>query len=215
MIMNLEKYPTLTIIQHPLIQTKLTILRDVNTDNYMFRTLLNQIASLMVYEVFRNTDTVEVEVSTPLETTTGYKLSKEITLVPILRAGLGMVSGIHQLIPRARIGHIGLYRAKNTLEPVEYYTKFPPNLSETKVILIDPMLATGGSASAALTFIKQRNVKDISFVCLVAAPEGVERIIADHPEVPIFTAALDRELNDHAYILPGLGDAGDRIYGTE
>ncbi|MBU0713673.1 uracil phosphoribosyltransferase [bacterium] len=210
-----HQFPTLTIIQHPLIQTKLTTLRDVKTDNYLFRSLLNQIASLMVYEVFRNTETVEIEVSTPLEATAGYKLRKEITLVPILRAGLGMVSGIQQLIPRARVGHIGLYRDKNTLEPVEYYTKFPPNIAQTKVILIDPMLATGGSASAALTFIKKRNVTDISFVCLVAAPEGVERIIADHPEVPIFTAALDRELNDHAYILPGLGDAGDRIYGTE
>lgn len=210
-----QQFPTLTIIQHPLIQTKLTTLRDVNTDNYLFRTLLNQIASLMVYEVFRNTETTAIEVATPLETTVGYKLSKEITLVPILRAGLGMVSGIQSLIPRARVGHIGLYRDKNTLEPVEYYTKFPPNIAKTKVILIDPMLATGGSASAALTFIKKRGVTDISFVCLVAAPEGVERIVTDHPEVPIFTAALDRELNDHAYILPGLGDAGDRIYGTE
>jgi len=210
-----QKFPSLTIIQHPLVQTKLTTLRDVKTDNYLFRSLLNQIASLMVYEVFRNTETVEVEVSTPLEMTAGHKLAKEITLVPILRAGLGMVSGIQQLIPRARVGHIGLYRDKNTLEPVEYYTKFPPNIAQTKVILIDPMLATGGSASAALSFIKKRGVKDISFVCLVAAPEGVERIVADHPEVPIFTSALDRELNDHAYILPGLGDAGDRIYGTE
>ncbi|MDO9548167.1 MAG: uracil phosphoribosyltransferase [Candidatus Marinimicrobia bacterium] len=213
--MTEHQFPTLTIIQHPLIQTKLTTLRDFNTDNYLFRSLLNQIASLMVYEVFRNTETVKIEVSTPLETTTGYKLRKEITLVPILRAGLGMVSGIQHLIPRARVGHIGLYRDKNTLEPVEYYTKFPPNIAQTKVILIDPMLATGGSASAALTFIKKRNVTDISFVCLVAAPEGVERIVSDHPEVPIFTAALDRELNNHAYILPGLGDAGDRIYGTE
>ncbi|HDP66913.1 MAG TPA: uracil phosphoribosyltransferase [Candidatus Marinimicrobia bacterium] len=210
-----QRFETLHIIEHPLIQTKLTALRDVRTDNYLFRTLLNQIASLMVYEVFRNTETVKIEVTTPLETTTGVKLAKEITLIPILRAGLGMIAGIQNLIPRARVGHIGLYRDKNTLEPVEYYTKFPPNLAATKVILIDPMLATGGSATAALHFIKKRSVTDISFVCLVAAPEGVARIIADHPDVPIFTAALDRELNEHAYILPGLGDAGDRIYRTE
>lgn len=213
--MTKNRFETLHIIEHPLIQTKLTTLRDIRTDNYLFRTLLNQIASLMVYEVFRNIETESTEIETPLEPTTGLKLAKEITLVPILRAGLGMVAGIQNLIPRARVGHIGLYRDKNTLEPVEYYTKFPPNLAATKVILIDPMLATGGSASAALHFIKKRGVTDISFVCLVAAPEGVARIVADHPSVPIFTAALDRELNEHAYILPGLGDAGDRIYGTE
>lgn len=213
--MTKNRFETLHIIEHPLIQTKLTTLRDIRTDNYLFRTLLNQIASLMVYEVFRNIETESIEIETPLEPTTGLKLAKEITLVPILRAGLGMVAGIQNLIPRARVGHIGLYRDKNTLEPVEYYTKFPPNLAATKVILIDPMLATGGSASAALHFIKKRGVTDISFVCLVAAPEGVARIVADHPSVPIFTAALDRELNEHAYILPGLGDAGDRIYGTE
>lgn len=213
--MTKNRFETLHIIEHPLIQTKLTTLRDIRTDNYLFRTLLNQIASLMVYEVFRNIETESTEIETPLEPTTGLKLAKEITLVPILRAGLGMVAGIQNLIPSARVGHIGLYRDKNTLEPVEYYTKFPPNLAATKVILIDPMLATGGSASAALHFIKKRGVTDISFVCLVAAPEGVARIVADHPSVPIFTAALDRELNEHAYILPGLGDAGDRIYGTE
>lgn len=214
-MMTKNRFETLHIIEHPLIQTKLTTLRDIRTDNYLFRTLLNQIASLMVYEVFRNIETESTEIETPLEPTTGLKLAKEITLVPILRAGLGMVAGIQNLIPSARVGHIGLYRDKNTLEPVEYYTKFPPNLAATKVILIDPMLATGGSASAALHFIKKRGVTDISFVCLVAAPEGVARIVADHPSVPIFTAALDRELNEHAYILPGLGDAGDRIYGTE
>ncbi|MCK4640217.1 MAG: uracil phosphoribosyltransferase [Candidatus Marinimicrobia bacterium] len=213
--MTKTDFPTLTIIKHPLIQTKLTMLRNVNTDNYLFRSLLNEIASLMVYEIFRDFDTVEIEVTTPIEKTIGYRLAKEITLVPILRAGLGMIGGIQNLIPRSRVGHIGLYRDKNSLEAVEYYTKLPPNITDTKVILIDPMLATGGSASNALTLIKSKGVTDIRFVCLVAAPEGIKRIIADHPEVPIFTAALDRELNDHAYILPGLGDAGDRIYGTE
>jgi uracil phosphoribosyltransferase len=213
--MTKTDFPTLTIIKHPLIQTKLTMLRNVNTDNYLFRSLLNEIASLMVYEIFRDFDIDEIEVTTPLEKTIGYRLAKEITLVPILRAGLGMIGGIQNLIPRSRVGHIGLYRDKNSLEAVEYYTKLPPNITDTKVILIDPMLATGGSASNALTLIKSKGVTDIRFVCLVAAPEGIKRITADHPEVPIFTAALDRELNNHAYILPGLGDAGDRIYGTE
>jgi uracil phosphoribosyltransferase len=208
-------FPNLIIIKHPLIQTKLTTLRDVQTDNYLFRTLLNQISSLMVYEIFRDVEIIEKEVETPLEKTVGYQLAKEITLVPILRAGLGMIGGIQSLIPRARVGHIGLYRDKTTLEAVEYYTKLPPNIAQTKVILIDPMLATGGSAANAITYLKSRNVQDLRFVCLVAAPEGVRRITRDHPDVPIFTAALDRELNQHAYILPGLGDAGDRIYGTE
>ncbi len=191
------------------------MLRDVHTKNHLFRTLLSEIASLMVYEIFRDFETLETEVETPLEKTTGYQLAKEITLVPILRAGLGMIDGIHNLIPRSRVGHIGLYRDKNTLEAVEYYTKLPPNINATKVIVIDPMLATGGSASSALKFIKDKGVTDISFVCLVAAPEGVRRLTTEHPDLPIFTAALDRELNEHAYILPGLGDAGDRIYGTE
>ncbi len=213
--MTKTDFPNLTIIKHPLIQTKLTMLRNVNTNNYLFRSLLNEIASLMVYEIFRDFGTVEIEVTTPLEKTIGYRLAKEITLVPILRAGLGMIGGIQNLIPRSRVGHIGFYRDKNTLNAVEYYTKLPPNIADTKVILIDPMLATGGSASNALTLIKSKGVTDIRFVCLVAAPEGIKRITADHPEVPIFTAALDRKLNDHAYILPGLGDAGDRIYGTE
>ena len=213
--MSTPQFPTLTIIKHPLIQTKLTMLRDVNTKNHLFRTLLSEIASLMVYEIFRDFETLETEVETPLEKTTGYQLAKEITLVPILRAGLGMIDGIHNLIPRSRVGHIGLYRDKNTLEAVEYYTKLPPNITTTKVIVIDPMLATGGSASSALKFIKNKGVTDISFVCLVAAPEGVRRLTTEHPDLPIFTAALDRQLNEHAYILPGLGDAGDRIYGTE
>jgi len=213
--MSTLQFPALTIIKHPLIQTKLTMLRDVHTKNYLFRTLLSEIASLMVYEIFRDFETLKTEVETPLEKTTGHQLAKEITLVPILRAGLGMIDGIHNLIPRSRVGHIGLYRDKNTLEAVEYYTKLPPNITTTKVIVIDPMLATGGSASSALKYIKDKGVTDISFVCLVAAPEGVRRLTTEHPDLPIFTAALDRELNEHAYILPGLGDAGDRIYGTE
>ena len=169
----------------------------------------------MVYEVFRDFPVKELEIRTPLEKVNVKQLSRGITLVPILRAGLGMTDGILQLIPEAKVGHIGLYRDKKTLEPVEYYSKFPSNLSETEVVVIDPMLATGGSACTAIDFIKKSGGKNIRFVCLVAAPEGIIKMTDLHPDVPIFTAAMDRELNDHAYILPGLGDAGDRIYGTE
>jgi uracil phosphoribosyltransferase len=203
------------VIDHPLIQYKLTMIRNEETNNLMFRTLLSEIASLMVYEIFRDFPTDDIEVETPLEKTTGKKLAKDITLVPILRAGLGMIEGILSLIPNAKVGHVGLYRHKETLRPVEYYSKFPNDMADTKVIVIDPMLATGGSAIAAIDFVKNKNARDIQFVCLVAAPEGIEALYASHPDVPIYTAAVDRELNSHAYILPGLGDAGDRIYGTE
>lgn len=203
------------IIDHPLIQDKLTQLRNKKTNNLMFRTLLNEIASLMVYEVFRDFPLIDKMVETPLENTTGKKLAKKITLVPILRAGLGMVDGILALIPKASVGHVGLYRNEETLEPVEYYHKFPKNIAKTKIIIIDPMLATGGSASAAINFVKEKGGDDIQFVCLVAAPRGIKRLHKEHPDVPIFSASIDRELNSIAYILPGLGDAGDRIYGTE
>ena len=212
--MNFDK-SNLVVIDHPLIQAKLTQLRNHLTNNLMFRTLLNEIASLMVYEIFRDFPTKSITVETPLENSQGEKLAKDITLVPILRAGLGMVDGILQLIPNASVGHVGLYRDEKTLEPIEYYSKFPKNISKSKVIIIDPMLATGGSASAAIEFVKKNGANDIQFVCLVAAPEGVIRLEKDHPEISIFTASLDRELNDSAYIMPGLGDAGDRIYGTE
>lgn len=203
------------IINHPLIQDKLTQLRNKQTNNLMFRTLLNEIASLMVYEVFRNFPLIDKIVETPLEHTTGKKLAKKITLVPILRAGLGMVDGILALIPKASVGHVGLYRNEKTLEPVEYYHKFPKNIAKTRIIIIDPMLATGGSASAAINFVKEKGGDDIQFVCLVAVPKGIKRLHEEHPDVPIFSASIDRELNSIAYILPGLGDAGDRIYGTE
>jgi uracil phosphoribosyltransferase len=208
-------FSTLNVINHPLIKHKLARLRDKNTNTLDFRSALNEIASLMVYEIFRDMPTEKINIETPLETTECEILDKAVTLVPILRAGLGMVEGILQLIPNARVGHIGLYRDETTMEPVEYYKKFPPTMPNSKIIMIDPMLATGGSADAALRFIKKYGGKDISFVCLVAAPEGVKRIIKNHPDVPIYTAAFDRELNKKAYILPGLGDAGDRIYGTE
>ena len=208
-------FPTLTVINHPLIKAKLAKLRNKNSNNLEFRSLLNEVASLMVYEITRDFPTKKIEVETPLESMTCETLAKGITLVPILRAGLGMVDGILHLIPNAKVGHVGLYRDPKTLEAVEYYKKFPSNMPETKIIMIDPMLATGASADAALQFIKKHGGKDICFVCLVAAPEGVQKIMNKHPDVPIITAAFDRELNDHAYILPGLGDAGDRIYGTE
>ena len=209
------KFKNLKILDHPLIQQKLFYIRDKRTINLNFRTMVNEIAVLMVYEVTRNLPLHPREVDTPLEKTTGYVLAKPVTLVPILRAGLGMSDGILSLIPQARVGHLGLYRDKETLQPVEYYKKFPSNIADSDIIVIDPMLATGGSAVAAVDYVKKAGGNSIIFVCLVAAPEGVELLEDKHPDVPIYTAALDRELNDHKYILPGLGDAGDRIYGTE
>jgi uracil phosphoribosyltransferase len=208
-------HPNLHILDHPLIQQKLYYLRSKKSNNLSFRNMLDEIAALMVYEVTRDLPLDEREVETPLEITTGYVLSKKLTLVPILRAGLAMCDGILKLIPQARVGHIGLYRDKDSLKPVEYYSKFPSDMNESEVIIIDPMLATGGSAVAAVDFVKKTGVKSIRFVCLVASPEGVKHMAERHGNVHLYTAALDRQLNEHGYILPGLGDAGDRIYGTE
>lgn len=207
--------PNLHILDHPLIQQKLFYLRSKKSNNLSFRNMLDEIGALMVYEVTRDLPVVEREVHTPLEITTGYVLSKKLTLVPILRAGLAMCDGILKLIPQARVGHLGLYRDKDSLKPVEYYSKFPSDMNESDVIIIDPMLATGGSAVAAVDFVKETGVTSIRFVCLVASPEGATLMADKHRDVPIYTAALDRQLNDHGYILPGLGDAGDRIFGTE
>jgi uracil phosphoribosyltransferase len=207
-------FTNLHILDHPLIRQKLYFLRAKDTDSLYFRTLLNEVAAMMVYEVTRNLPVEEREVETPLEKTTGHVVARPITLVPILRAGLGMCDGILSLIPSARVGHVGLYRNHDTLKPVQYYLKFPTDISDSEIIVIDPMLATGGSAVAAIDLVKEHGGESISFVCLVAAPEGVKVMEERHPEVPIYTAALDRQLNDQAYILPGLGDAGDRIYGT-
>jgi len=208
-------HPNLHILDHPLIQQKLYYIRSKKSNNLSFRNMLDEIAALMVYEVTRDLPVDEREVETPLEVTTGYVLSKQVTLVPILRAGLAMCDGILKLIPQARVGHLGLYRDKDSLKPVEYYSKFPSDINKSEVIIIDPMLATGGSASAAVDYVKKIGVTSIRFVCLVASPEGVNFLAERHSNVQIFTAALDRQLNDHGYILPGLGDAGDRIYGTE
>jgi len=205
---------TVNLIDHPVIQTKLTELRDFTADHRKFRALLNEIASLMVYEVTRDWPTKPRPVQTPLERTTGRVLARQVTLVPILRAGLGMADGVLRLLPDARLGHLGVYRDEKTLEPVPYYQKLPPDIADTEVLLIDPMLATGGSGSAAISFLKQAGVTSMKFVCLVAAPEGIAALHRQHPDVPIYTAAIDRQLNEKGYILPGLGDAGDRLFGT-
>ena len=204
----------LHILKHPLIQNKLTRLRDVATNNHNFRLLLEELTSLMVYEITRSYPVREVTIKTPLEEMRGNVLDVPVVLVPILRAGTGMLGGVLNLIPTAKVGHIGLYRDPASLTPVEYYAKLPPQLPQAQIILVDPMLATGGSAIAAVDIIKREGGRKIQFLCLVAAPEGVETLSQAHPDLPIYTAALDRRLNDHGYILPGLGDAGDRIFGT-
>ena len=202
------------VVDHPVIQTKLSELRDYTSDHRKFRALLNEIGSLMVYEVTRDWPTKEKTIRTPLEEMTGKVLARRVTLVPILRAGLGMADGVLKLLPEARMGHLGVYRNESTLEPVSYYQKLPPDIASTEVLLIDPMLATGGSGAAAVSFLKKAGVTSMKFVCLVAAPEGIDALHRAHPEIPIYCAAIDRELNEKGYILPGLGDAGDRIFGT-
>mgnify|MGYP000754638074 CR=1 FL=1 len=204
------------IMTHPLIQHKVSLIRDKNTKVKEFREMVSEIAMLMCYDATRDFKTVEVEIETPVATAkTPVLAGKDIAIVPILRAGMGMVDGILTLIPNAKVGHIGLYRDPDTLEPVEYYCKLPDDIENRDVIVLDPMLATGGSAIAAVTFLKQYGANNIKFMCIIAAPEGLNRLHEAHPDVEIFCAALDKQLNDHGYIMPGLGDAGDRIYGTK
>ncbi|MCI0614761.1 uracil phosphoribosyltransferase [bacterium] len=205
----------LTIIKHPLIQHKLTYLRDKRTDHMQFRLLVKELTSFMLYEVMADYPLKEVEIETPLMPAKSQVLAREISLVLILRAGLGMLDGLLALVPEARVGHIGLYRNEETLEPVQYYAKLPKTIAETDVIVVDPMLATGGSAATAAEIVKKAGAKNIKFVCIVAAPEGVSKLTQSHPDVAIYAAALDVRLNDHGYILPGLGDAGDRLFGTK
>ncbi|MEP6687608.1 MAG: uracil phosphoribosyltransferase [Gemmatimonadales bacterium] len=213
--MPATQFANLTVLDHPLIQHKLSILRDRETSTRDFKQLVSEIAMLMAYEATKDLATEPVEIETPLERMTARQVSgKKLTLVPILRAGLGMVEGIAQLIPSARVGHIGLYRDHDTLQPVDYYFKIPSAEVERDFYLLDPMLATGGSAVAAVGALKGAGARRIRFLCVVAAPEGVRRMLDAHPDVPIFAAALDRQLNAQAYILPGLGDAGDRLFGT-
>lgn len=204
------------IMDHPLIQHKLTFLRDKNTGSLEFRNLVSEIAMLMCYEATRGLPLEEVETETPVAVAkTKVIAGKKLAFVPILRAGLGMVDGVLALVPSARVGHIGLYRDPETLQPVEYYCKLPADIEEREVIVVDPMLATGGSAIDAISQIKKRNPKEIKFMCIIAAPEGLNALKEAHPDVDVFVGALDSHLNDHGYIVPGLGDAGDRIFGTK
>ena len=208
-------YPNLTVLQHPLIRHKVTLLRDKRTPTKDFRDLVAEIAMLMAYEVTKDLPTEPVAIETPLESMSGERVAgKKLALVPVLRAGLGMVDGILRLIPSARVGHVGLFRDHETLEPVPYYFKAPAARDQRDFFVLDPMLATGGSAADACTTLKSSGVRSLRFLCVVAAPRGVEKMLAAHPDVPVYTAALDRELNQSGYILPGLGDAGDRIFGT-
>ncbi len=203
------------MMDHPLIQHKVTLMRDIGTGSKAFRELVKEVSALMAYEVTRDLELKEIEIETPICKTKSKILAGEkLAIVPILRAGLGMVEGIMDLIPTARVGHIGLYRDPETFQPVEYYCKLP-EVGDRKFIVVDPMLATGGSAKEAITFMKARGVKDIKFMCLIAAPEGIEAVQKAHPEVEIYVAAIDSHLNEHAYIVPGLGDAGDRLFGTK
>ena len=207
---------TFHLVDHPLIQHKLTIMRDKNTSSKDFRELLDEISMLMGYEITRNLPLEDVEIETPIQTATFKRIAgKMLAIVPILRAGLGMVDGLLRLVPVARVGHIGLYRDPDTHLPVEYYCKMPPDIGERLVIVVDPMLATGGSAADAITMVKAKGATNVLLMCLVAAPEGVKKVQDAHPDVDIYCAALDEKLNDHAYIIPGLGDAGDRIFGTK
>ncbi|MFD1852180.1 uracil phosphoribosyltransferase [Oceanobacillus bengalensis] len=204
------------VFDHPLIQHKLTYIRDVKTGTKEFRELVDEVAMLMAFEITRDLPLQDVEVNTPVTTANAKVLSgKKIGLVPILRAGLGMVDGVRKLIPAAKVGHVGLYRDPKTLKPVEYYVKLPSDIHERELIVIDPMLATGGSANDAIEALKKRGAKHIRLMCLVAAPEGVELIKKEHPDVDIYLAALDERLDEHGYIVPGLGDAGDRLFGTK
>lgn len=204
----------LHVMNHPLILHKISMLRDVHTTEKEFRELVYEIALLMGYETTRDLLLTEKEVQTPLVKTTGKFIEKQVAIVPILRAGLGMVDALMSLIPASKVGHIGLYRDHETLEPVEYYCKLPTDVASRQVLVLDPMLATGGSSSAAIGFIKKRGVSRIKLMCIIAAPQGIERVMADHPDVEVYCGAVDEKLNENGYIVPGLGDAGDRLFGT-
>src|SRR5664280_180161 len=203
------------VLKHPLLTHKLTLLRRKETDTKEFRETLDEIAGLMAYEITRDLPVRDIIIETPLGFCKTQELARDVVLVPILRAGLGMVDGISNLIQTARIGHIGMYRDHNTLEPITYYSKFPLNISDAVVMVLDPMLATGGSSTDAIQVIKNNGAKTIKLVCIVGAPQGVERIMKDHPDVQIYLAGLDEKLNEYGYIVPGLGDAGDRLFGTK
>lgn len=212
----MKEYKNVFIFDHPLIQHKVAILRDKETSMKEFRELIEEITTIMTYESMRDVELVPVEVETPLEVTTQHKIADDsVAIVPILRAGLGMVNGVHKVFPTAKVGHIGMYRDEETLEPHEYYCKLPEDIEHKTVFLIDPMLATGGSACDAINALKKRGCKKIKFMAIIAAPEGIEKVASTHPDVPVYVSTLDRGLNENGYILPGLGDAGDRLFGTK
>lgn len=212
----MQKYNNVFVFDHPLIKHKVSILRDKSTGMKEFRELIEEITTIMTYESMRDVELVPVRIETPLETTTQYRVPEEsIAIVPILRAGLGMVNGVHKVFPTARVGHIGMYRDEQTLEPQEYYCKLPEGIEDKTVFLVDPMLATGGSACDALAALKKRGCKKIKLMSIIAAPEGVKKVAEAHPDVPVYVSTLDRQLNADGYILPGLGDAGDRLFGTK
>ncbi len=212
----MKDFDNVVVFDHPLIKHKIAHLRDKNTGMKEFRELIEEITSIMAYEALKDIPTKTVKVETPLEVCDQTIIvEKSIAIVPILRAGLGMVNGIHTLLPTAKVGHIGMYRDEETMQPQPYYCKLPDGIENMKVFLLDPMLATGGSASEAIDFLKQKNVKDITMMSIIAAPKGIEKVATDHPDVKVFVSTLDRELNENCYILPGLGDAGDRLFGTK
>ncbi len=212
----MKQYDNMFIFDHPLIKHKVAILRDKRTGMKEFRELIEEITTIMTYESMRDVSLVPVQVETPLEVTTQYKVPEEsIAIIPILRAGLGMVNGVHKVFPTAKVGHIGMYRDEETLEPQEYYCKLPDGIEHKTVLLVDPMLATGGSVCDALAALKKRGCKNIRFMCIIAAPEGVQKVAEAYPDIPVYVSTLDRQLNEHGYILPGLGDAGDRLFGTK
>ena len=212
----MKNFKNVFIFDHPLVKHKIAILRDKNTGMKQFRELIEEITTIMTYESMRDVELVPVEVETPLEKTVQYKVKEEsIAIVPILRAGLGMVNGVHTVFPTACVGHIGMYRNEQTLEPQEYYCKLPDGIENKTVFLVDPMLATGGSAVDALNALKKRGCKNIKFMAIIGAPEGIEKVATAHPDVKIYVSTLDRQLNAHGYILPGLGDAGDLLFGTK
>jgi uracil phosphoribosyltransferase len=212
---DLAGHDRVTLIDHPLVQHKLTILREAETGAKEFREVVRELAMLMAYEATRSFQLADTHVHTPVSDTVSKVLAgKKVAIIPILRAGLGMVDGVLELIPAAKVGHVGLYRDPETLEPVEYYCKLPEDIGERDVLIVDPMLATGGSASAACEFLREKGAREINLLVLLAAPEGIRRVLDSSPDVRIFTCAIDSHLNDHGYIVPGLGDAGDRLYGT-